>query len=275
MTTTTRLRPSKGWVGLDVPEIVRFRHLLAAFAERDVKLRYRQTILGALWVVIQPLFAAGIFSFVFGVVAGMDTSSGQSYFIFSFAGLLAWNIFASTLTRTASCMVGNTNIVTKVYFPRLILPLSTIASTLVDFVVPAVVLAAILPFAGIPIGWPALLVPLWVILVLVLALGVGLFAAALTIDYRDVQYLLPLLVPFLLYGSPVAWEVSRVPERYQLWYHVLNPLSSLIDGFRWSLIGTAPPAWPFVAYAVVVSAVVFVLGAAVFRRAERRVADVI
>lgn len=273
--TTTRLRPSRGWVGLDIPELLRFRHLLAAFAERDVKLRYRQTLLGALWVVIQPLFAAGIFSFVFGVVAGMTTSSGQPYFVFSFTGLLAWNVFASTLTRTATCMIGNTSIVTKVYFPRLVLPLSTIASTLVDFAVPAVVLLAILPFVGIRPGWPALLVPIWIVLVLVLALGAGLIAAALTIDYRDVQYLLPLLVPFLLYASPVAWEVSRIPEAYRFWYHLSNPLASLIDGFRWSVLGTAPPSAAGVAYAVIASAVIFVFGAAVFRRAERRVADVI
>ncbi|MFN7917520.1 MAG: ABC transporter permease [Vicinamibacterales bacterium] len=273
--TTTRLRPSRGWVGLDIPELLRFRHLLAAFAERDVKLRYRQTLLGALWVVIQPLFAAGIFSFVFGVVAGMTTSSGQPYFVFSFTGLLAWNVFASTLTRTATCMIGNTSIVTKVYFPRLVLPLSTIASTLVDFAVPAVVLLAILPFVGIRPGWPALLVPIWIVLVLVLALGAGLIAAALTIDYRDVQYLLPLLVPFLLYASPVAWEVSRIPEAYRFWYHLSNPLASLIDGFRWSVLGTAPPSAAGVAYAVIASALIFVFGAAVFRRAERRVADVI
>lgn len=272
---TTRLRPSTGWVGLDIPEIVRFRHLLAAFAERDVKLRYRQTMLGALWVVIQPLFAAGIFSFVFGVVAGMQTSSGQPYFVFSFAGLLVWNVFASTLTRTATCMIGNTNIVTKVYFPRLILPLSTIASTLVDFAVPAVVLLAILPFVGVQPAWPALLVPVWILLVLVLALGAGLIAAALTIDYRDVQYLLPLLVPFLLYASPVAWEVSRIPERYRAGYHLANPLASLIDGFRWSMLGTTPPSLAAVSYSVVISALVLVLGAAIFRRAERRVADVI
>lgn len=272
---TTRLRPSTGWVGLDLPEIIRFRHLLAAFAERDVKLRYRQTMLGALWVVIQPLFAAGIFSFVFGVVAGMTTSSGQPYFVFSFAGLLAWNVFASTLTRTATCMIGNTSIVTKVYFPRLILPLSTIASTVVDFIVPALVLLAMLPFVGIHPGWPLLLAPLWILLVLLLALGAGLIAAALTIDYRDVQYLLPLLVPFLLYGSPVAWEVSRIPDAYRLWYHLANPLASAIDGFRWSLLGTEPPTLLLVAYSVVYSVIVFTIGAAVFRRAERRVADVI
>jgi lipopolysaccharide transport system permease protein len=271
----TRLRPARGWASLEFAELLRFRYLLAAFAERDIKLRYRQTLFGVAWVIVQPLFAAGIFTFVFGVVAGMRTSTGQPYFIFSFAGLLAWNIFGSTLTRTATCLVGNSHLVTKVYFPRLILPLSNIASTLVDFFVPSLALLAILLASGYVPGWPTLLIPVWIALVLMLALGLGLIAASLTVEYRDVQYLLPLLVPFLLYASPVAWDVSHVPARYQVTYYLVNPLASLIDAFRWSAIGTPLPRWDFLAYAAAVSTATLVAGAVVFRRTERRVADVI
>lgn len=274
-TTTTKLRPTTGWVGLDIRELVRFRHLLAALAERDVKLRYKQTLIGVAWVVLQPLFAAAIFSVVFGVIAGMRTSSGSSYFLFSFAGLLAWNVFGSTLTKSALSMVGNTHLVTKVYFPRLILPLSTAASSLIDFAVPAAVLLAVLVVSGHAPGWAVLLTPVWAALALLLALGLGLIAASLTIDYRDVQYVLPLVTPFLLYASPVAYDVSHVPAQYRSLYYALNPLASVIEGFRWSLLGTPAPQAAWLAYAGVSCAVVFVAGAALFRRTERRVADVI
>ena len=272
---TRRLRPTCGWVSLDVRELVRFRHLLAAFAERDVKLRYKQTLIGVAWVVLQPLLAAGIFSIVFGVIAGMRTSSGGSYFLFSFAGLLSWNIFGSTLTKSALSMVGNTHLVTKVYFPRLILPLSTAASSLIDFAVPALVLLAMLVVSGHAPGWPVLLTPVWAALALLLALGLGLIAASLTIDYRDVQYVLPLVTPFLLYASPVAYDVSHVPAQYRSLYYALNPLASVIEGFRWSVLGTPAPQASYLAYSAAMCAVLFVFGAAVFRRTERRVADVI
>lgn len=272
---TVRLRPTRGWVGLNVRELVRFRHLLVAFAERDVKLRYRQTLIGVAWVVLQPLLAAGIFSIVFGVIAGMKTSDGGSYFIFSFAGLLAWNIFGNTLSKSAMSMVGNTHLVTKVYFPRLILPMSTAASTAIDFAVPASVLILIRLATGHVPGWEILLTPIWAIAALLLALGLGLIAAALTIDYRDVQYILPLVTPFLLYASPVAYDVSHVPARFQSLYYLLNPMASIIEAFRWSVIGAPAPSWGYLAYAGLCSALVFLAGAAIFRRTERRVADVI
>lgn len=273
--TYIKITPSRGWVGLDIPELLRFRHLLVAFAERDVKLRYKQTLLGVAWVIVQPLFAAGIFSFVFGVVAGMKTTSGESYFMFSLAGLVAWNIFGNTLTKASVSMVGNTHLVTKVYFPRLILPMSTTASTMVDFAAPAVLLLILELASGRVPGWALLLVPVWALLALMLALGLGLIAAALTIDYRDVQYLLPLVTPFLLYASPVAYDVSHVPVRFQPLYYTVNPMASIIEAFRWSMIGGQAPQWPYLAYASVCSVVVFLLGAAIFRRTERRVADVI
>jgi lipopolysaccharide transport system permease protein len=274
-TSVVRLRPTRGWVGLNIGELLRFRHLLAAFAVRDVKLRYKQTLIGVAWVVLQPLLAAGIFSIVFGVIAGMKASGDSSYFVFTFAGLLAWNIFGNTLTKSAMSMVGNTHLVTKVYFPRLILPMSTAASTVIDFVVPAAMLVAVqLATRHVP-GWEILLTPIWACIALLLALGLGLIAAALTIDYRDVQYVLPLVTPFLLYASPVAYDVSQVPARFQSAYYLLNPMASVIEAFRWSVIGSQAPQWTYLGYAAACSIVIFLFGAAVFRRTERRVADVI
>jgi lipopolysaccharide transport system permease protein len=274
-TEPVTLRPSRGWVPLNVGELLQFRSLLFAFAVRDVKLRYKQTLLGVAWVILQPLLAAAIFTFVFGVVAGMKTSNGQSYLLFSFAGLLIWNVFSSTLTKVAVCMVGNANLVTKVYFPRLILPFSTAGSTAIDFAVSAVFfLAMLLALGGTPTA-ALLTMPVWVLLAFALAMGLGLIAAALTVEYRDVQYILPLVTPFLLYASPVAYEVGRVPERFRTVYYAVNPLAGLIEAFRWSAVGATAPDWRIVTYAALVSGLVLIAGLVFFRRTERRVADVL
>lgn len=269
------LRPSRGWRALDFREIFQFRDLLVVLAGRDLKLRYKQTLLGVAWVILQPLFAAGIFSFVFGVVAGLKTGDGVPYFVFSFAGLLGWTVFGSTLAKTGACMTGNAHLVSKVYFPRLILPLSTVASTLVDLLVGLGLMVVLLFIFGIVPGWGLLTLPLWVGLLLVMSLGVGLIAAALTVSYRDVQYILPVVIPFLMYASPVAYELGHIPPAYRSTYLLLNPLAAALEGFRWSLLGGTPPPWAFVGYSCVAAALVFAIGAVVFRRLERRFADVI
>lgn len=272
--TRTTLRPSGGWRAIDVRELVRFRDLCIQLASRDVKLRYKQTALGVAWVLLQPIATAGLFSFVFGVVAKLP-SEGVPYFAFSFAGLTAWNVFSATLAKTSACMVGNAALVSKVYFPRLILPLSLVASTLIDLIVSLALLAVLLVVYELPPSAPMLLLPAWLLLLVLLALGLGLIGAALTVTYRDVQYALPVLIPFVLYASPVAYRVSDVPAAYQTAFYVANPLASLIEGFRWSLVGTAAPAWPWVLYASAVALVVFVTGALTFHRMERKFADVI
>lgn len=272
--TRTTLRPSGGWRAIDVRELVRFRDLCIQLASRDVKLRYKQTALGVAWVLLQPIATAGLFSFVFGVVAKLP-SEGVPYFAFSFAGLTAWNVFSSTLAKTSACMVGNAALVSKVYFPRLILPLSLVASTLIDLIVSLALLAVLLVVYELPPSAPMLLLPAWLLLLVLLALGLGLIGAALTVTYRDVQYALPVLIPFVLYASPVAYRVSDVPAAYQTAFYVANPLASLIEGFRWSLVGTAAPGWPWVLYASAVALVVFVTGALTFHRMERKFADVI
>ena len=270
----TKLRPTRGWVPIDLRELIRFKDLLLEFARRDVKLRYKQTVLGVAWVVLQPLLAAGVLTFAFGVVAGLRPE-GTSYFLFSFAGLLVWNVFSSTLNKSSLSMVGNSYLVSKVYFPRLILPLSGTLSTLLDFAVSLGVLVLLLVVYGVWPGWPILLLPVWMALVLCLALGAGLIAAALAVEYRDIQHILPILVPFMLYASPVAYDVSQVPLRYQGIFYLINPLAGLIGGFRWSVLGRGLPPTAHLAWSAIFAVALFMLGAAVFRRTERKFADVI
>lgn len=258
---------------LNLGEIWQYRDLLTTLAGRDVKLRYRQTALGAIWVILQPLLAAGIFSFVFGSVAKLS-SDGVPYFLFSYAGLLAWNAFSSTLTKVSGCLLQNSQLVSKVYFPRLVLPLSTLFSTLVDFGVALGMMVVLMLLYHVVPGVGLLLLPVWLLLILLLATGVGLFASALMVSYRDVQYILPVVTQFLLYASPVAYAVSRVPAEYHTLY-MLNPLASLLEGFRWSLLNRGTLDVSLVLYAAFVSVAVFVGGAYSFKRMERKFADVI
>lgn len=267
------LLPPRGWASLDLLEIWQFRDLLFTLAVRDVKLRYRQTALGAAWVVLQPLMAAGIFAFVFGRVARLP-SNGVPYFLFAYVGLVAWNLFSTTLNKAGSCLVGNAHLVSKVYFPRMVMPLSTAFGSLIDAAVSLAMLVVMMVFQHVSPGWAALLLPVWFVLLLALSLGVGLFTAALMVRYRDVQYILPVFTQMLLYASPVAYAVSAVPAKLQFWI-MLNPLSGLLEGFRWSLLGGTPPAWPPIACAVVASLLAFVGGACFFKRMEREFADVI
>jgi lipopolysaccharide transport system permease protein len=269
-----RIRPSSGWAALNLRETWQFRDLLFTLAGRDLKLRYKQTALGVVWVVLQPLLAAGIFAFVFGKVAKLP-SDGVPYFVFAFAGLLGWNLFSNILTKASGCLVGNAPLISKVFFPRLVLPLSTVPSVLVDFGIAAVLMAGLLVSHRIAPGWGLLLLPIWVALIAALALGVGLVTAALTVSYRDVQYILPVFTQMLLYASPVAYPASEVPAEWRSAYF-LNPLAPLLEGFRWSLFGTTtPPPWGSVGYAAAVAAGVLLWGAFAFKRMERRFADVI
>lgn len=272
---TLRARP--GWQALNVGELWLFRDLLLTLAGRDVKLRYRQTAVGALWVVLQPLLAAGIFSLVFGKLANFP-SDGVPYFVFSYAGLLGWNVFSGTVVKVSASLVQNSNLISKVYFPRLVLPLSMMFSTLIDFAVAFTLLPVLMLIAHVAPGLALLTLPLWFALLLMLALGVGMYAAALAVTYRDVQYVIPVLMQFLLYASPVAFPLTfalaKLPAGFRAFYF-LNPLAGLLQAFRWSLLGhgglpVAPVAW-----AAAASALVFLGGAYAFKKMERKFADVI
>lgn len=271
------IRPSTGWQSLDLHRVWHYWDLLVTLAVRDVKLRYRQTSLGAAWVILQPLIAAGIFSFVFGRVAGLP-SDGVPHIVFSYAGLLGWNAFSSTLNKASGVLVANSGLISKVYFPRLVLPLSTVFSTLIDFTVALGMLAVLMALYRIAPGPQVLLLPLWLLLLVMLALGVGLFTAALMVSYRDVQHILPVVTQFLLYGSPVAYSLSfalsKIPPAYRALY-LLNPLCGLLQAFRWSLLGTGTMPWGSVCYGAAAAVLTFIVGAFSFRKMERKFADVI
>lgn len=272
------IRPSSGWAALHLRQIWLYRDLLMTLAMRDVKLRYRQTALGAIWVVMQPLLAAGVLSFVFNRVANVPTGD-MPPFLFSFVGMLAFTAFSSTLLKASASLVGNAQLVSKVFFPRLVLPLSTVLSTLVDFAVSLLMLCVLMLLYRIAPGVQLLLLPLWLGLILLLSLGCGLIAAALMVSYRDVQYVLPVVVNLLTFGSPVAYAASfaasKLPDGLQPFYFILNPLAGLLEAFRWSVLGGGEVQWGYVAYSAVFALVLFVAGAFAFKKMERKFADVI
>ncbi len=268
-----RLAPGQRNIGRELAETWQARDLLYTFADRDLRLRYRQTALGVVWVVLQPLIAAGIFTFVFGTVARMP-SDGKPYILFTFAALTGWNLFSGILTRASGCLVGNANLVSRVFFPRLILPLSVMPAAIVDFIVALGMYAVLLVVYGVAPTAALATLPLWMFLLCTGAFGAGLVAASLMVRYRDVQYVLPVAAQLLLYASPVAYAASRVPERWHTLYF-LNPLAAAIEGLRWSLLGTEPPAAGAVAWSASVGVVAIITGVFVFRRMERGFADVI
>jgi lipopolysaccharide transport system permease protein len=269
------IRPSKGWVPVNFRDIWLFRDLLTSLGIRDTKLRYRQTALGAAWVVIQPLMAAGLVTMIFSGVAHITTGDAATpYFIFALAGQLAWIAFNSTLTKTSQCLVANAALVSKVYFPRLVLPLSSVYSTLVDFGVALIAMLIMLPLNHIPFTWHLLLLPIWFLLLMALSMGVGLYSAALSVTYRDVNYVVPILVQLLMYAAPIVYPISQAGPHVRA-FIFYNPLTGLVEGFRWSLLGKGELTGPMLAYSVSGSLLCFIAGAYAFRRMEKKFADII
>ena len=257
----------------DLAELWAFRDLCLALGRRDITLRYRQTVLGIVWVVLQPMIAGGIFYVIFGRVAGLK-SGASSYFVFAYSGYIAWSAFQNVMTRAAGSIIGQSDLVTKVYFPRLVLPISTLFSSAVDFCVGAASLMFLFAVTGTTPGPAFLTVPFWILLLFLLGLGCGMTAAALSVRYRDVQHALPVLTQLLLYASPVAYATAVVPESIRRWF-VLNPLAGALDGFRWAFLGTEPPSTLSVAIAIGGTILALLVGSAIFARFEREVADVI
>lgn len=266
------IQPSSRWRSIDLAEVWRFRDVLRALALRDLKLRYRQTALGVMWVIFQPLIASGIFAFVFGRVAGLS-SGDVPYVLFAFVGLLGWNAFSETLNRTTASLVSNQAMISKIYFPRVLLPLSNGATAIVNFAVSSVVLAVLIVIYDESFRSELALLPLWLVGLLVLSLGLGLLAAPANVVYRDVGHLMPVVVQLLLYGSPVAYALEEVPANMR-GYLALNPLTGLLEAFRWSAFGTDVESG-HVVWSFACAFAIFVAGALVFRRMERRLADVI
>lgn len=271
---THLLTATSGFVAPSLSELWQSRELLVSLAWRDVRARYKQTVLGALWILVHPLLAAGIFTMIFTLVADLKAPGGLPYFLFTFSGLLAWNGFSSVLSRSSGALVGNAALVSKIYFPRLILPLATVLTVVVDFLVTLALLAVLVVIFWHPPSWSILLMPICVALLWALALGVGLCAAAVAVTYRDALYVLPVLTQFLMWGSAVLFPTERVPQRY-LSILYLNPLVSLIEAFRWSVLGVGKVQWDAFGYSAAFVAVVLLCGTIAFRAMERRFADVI
>lgn len=258
-------------------ELARYRELLLTLADRDLRVRYKQTVLGVLWVVLQPLLGSLVFAFVFGVVARLS-QPGRPYVLFAFAGLMAWTTFANILQRVSVSLLSNSQMISKVYFPRLILPLSTAAAALVDFCVSLAVMFAMLLVYRVWPGWGVLLLPAWLAILVTMALGIGLLGAALLVRYRDVGHIIPVVLQLGLFMSPVALSTLVVPEKFRFVFW-LNPLTGLLEAFRWSLLGPGPGggviSLPALAYSIAAAAAAFWIGATVFKQQERSFADVI
>ncbi|HXS06888.1 MAG TPA: ABC transporter permease [Rhizomicrobium sp.] len=267
------IRPSRGLVDIDFKALWRFRDLLHAFAVRDIRLRYRQTALGATWVVLQPLLSALIFAVVFGFIAKMP-SQGVPYFLIAFSGMMGWTLFMGNLTRVTPSLVANATLIRKIYFPRLLIPLGVVPSVLVDFAVSLCVMMVLLVLYHVVPGAGLVLFPICILSILLLSLGLGLIGASLSVKYRDIQHIVPFVTQLLMYASPVGYSIAAVPARIRP-YYLLNPLAEPIDVIRWSFLGVGQPNFAYLGYAFAASALIMWLGLIVFRSCEREFADVI
>ncbi len=269
----TVIRPRRGWWDVDFHGLWEYRELLYFFVWRDIKVRYKQTIIGAAWAIIQPFMTMVVFSLFFGKLAKIP-SNGLPYPIFYYSALLPWTYFANALQNAINTIVVHQNMVKKVYFPRLILPLSAVLSGLVDFGIAFTVLVGMMLFYGIVPTWKLLLLPLFLSLATITALGIGLWLSALNALYRDVRYATPFLVQLWLFASPVAYPASLMPDRWQ-WVYWLNPMTGVIEGFRWALTGQGQPPHALFAVSVVAVFLVLIGGLIYFRKMEGTIADVV
>lgn len=269
----TEIRPSKGWRAIDLSELWRYRELIYFLAWRDVKVRYKQTVLGVVWALLQPVVAMLIFTIFLGQLAKIP-SDGVPYALFAYTGLLPWTYFATATTGASSSLVANANLISKVYFPRLVIPMASVVAGLVDLAVGGLLLVVLLPAFGVPPSARLLLVPLFVALAFITALAVAMWLSALDVQYRDVRYAIPVLVQLWLFATPVVYPASLVPESYRMLLG-LNPMAGVIEGFRWSILGRGDAPSGLLLVSVIVVAATFVSGLIYFRRMERGFADVI
>ena len=269
----TVIEPPRSWVPLDLRELWDQRELVYFLAWRDIKVRYKQTALGVSWAILQPVFAMVVFSIFFGRL-GRIPSDGLPYPLWSFAGLVPWTFFAQGLTQAANSLVVSQNLLRKVYFPRLAIPIATVLSAALDFALAFVVLVAMMLFYGVHPTWNVIWVLPLALLAFVTALGAGIWFAALSVRYRDVRYIVPFLVQFWLFATPIAYPSSLLPARWRVLYAV-NPMTGVVEGFRWSLLGTSTAPGVMVAVSAITAMVVLVGGAFYFRRVERTFADLV
>jgi lipopolysaccharide transport system permease protein len=265
------IRPTKGWAALNLKDLWLYRELVYFLTWRDIKVRYKQAVLGIAWAILQPLLTMVIFSFIFGNLAKLP-SDGIPYPLFSYAAVLPWQLFSSALQRSSISLVGNANLLTKIYFPRLIIPFSAVLASLVDFGIAFLVMIGLMIYYQV---WPTLMM-LWIIplslLALITALAVSLWLSALNVLYRDVQHMVPFLIQFWMYASPVAYSATLIPTGTWRIIYGLNPMAGVIQGFRWALLGAQPPDI-LLAVSIVMVLILLVSGLFYFRRMEKTFAD--
>jgi len=274
--TMLRIEPSTGWRLVDWKELVEYRDLFRFLVQRDISVLYKQTVLGYAWAVIRPFFQMVLFTIVFGNMANVS-SDGVPYALFSYVALVPWTYFSSSMTTSTTSLVTNTQMLTKVYFPRLVIPMTPVLAKLVDFAIAFVIVGGLMAWYGVMPTWNILFLPLLILLMILTASGIGLWLSALTIQYRDIQHATAFLSQLLMYAAPVVWPVSLITEQYgdtvRMLYG-LYPMAGVIEGFRSSVIGTNPMPWDLIIVGTISALVVFVSGAYYFRRMERRFADV-
>ena len=268
-----RIKPASGWAALELGDLWRYRDLIYILMMRDIKLRYKQTALGVLWVILQPLIAALIFAVIFGRFAGLP-SNGIEYLPFVFAGMLPWNLFAGALQRAGNSLISDSKLISKVYFPRIAIPVASSLAVLVDLFVALVVMGGLLVIYQIPLTLNLLALPLLLALTLLISIGLSLFLSALNVYYRDFMYALPFIVQVWMYASPVVYGDDLIPQAL-LGVYALNPMVGVIEGFRWALLGVGDFPLVPLALSVVIGILLFIGGAFVFQRVERNFADVI
>ena len=271
------IRPTQGWARLGLRDVWEYRELLFFLAWRDIKVRYKQTALGVLWIVLQPLVSMVVFSFLFGTLLNVP-SGDVPYPIFAYAALLPWNYFASSLGRSSTSVVNSAHLITKIYFPRLIIPISGVLSSLVDFAIAFLVLIGLMIYFGIAPTATVLVLPGLILLAMATALGFGLWLSALNVRFRDINYIIPYLIQIWMYVTPVIYSSTLIPERYRFLLG-LNPMTGVVEGFRWALLGRrladAQPPGPLFAASIAIALLVLVSGAIFFRHTERTFADIV
>lgn len=270
---TVRIEPSHGWSALNIRDLWEYRDLVFILAMRDVKLRYKQTVLGVVWVILQPLITAAIFALIFGRLGNLP-SGGLPYLPFAFAGMLPWNFFSQSLQRASSSLITDSRLISKVYFPRMIVPISSTLAVVMDFGVAVVVMLGLMIYYQIPFTWRMLVTPLLFLVTFFAADGISFWLSAFNVYYRDFTYAAPFLIQAWMYASPVAYSSTLIPEKW-LPIYALNPMVGLIEGFRWALLGTGAFSFTVFAPTLLSTAFFLITGAFVFRRVERAFADVI
>jgi len=270
---TLFIRPQTGWTAAGLKELWEYRELLYFLTWRDIKVRYKQTVLGAAWAIIQPFFMMVVFSLFFGYLAKVP-SDGIPYPIFAYCALLPWQLFAHALTESSNSLVANERLITKVYFPRLVVPISAVLGALLDFAIAFVILLLMMAYYGVRPTWAIVTLPAFLLLAMLTALGVGLWLSALNVKYRDVRYTISFLIQFWLFATPVAYSSSIVPARWRALYG-LNPMAGVVEGFRWALLGKSEGPGALLAVSVAVVILILIGGLYYFRRMEAEFADVV